>query len=210
MGQSFHTGNFTSICNQLATSDVHLAEIIRQHGHPPMWNRPATFASLVHIILEQQVSLASAKAALDKLKEKIGVITAEKVLQLSDETLRSCYFSRQKAGYVKGLAKAIVDKKLSLAKLTNSSDEDIRIELKKIKGIGDWTVDIYLLFVLQRPDVFPTGDLAMMKALKEVKQLPAHCSREDIIALADQWRPYRSVATMLLWHHYIKKRNIRF
>jgi DNA-3-methyladenine glycosylase II len=206
---AFNKDNFQQLCNALAKKDPHLKSILQQYGHPPMWSRPASFASLIHIILEQQVSLASAKAALEKLKEKVGTITPQKVLQLSDAELRACYFSRQKTMYARCLAEAIVTKKLHLKKLGNCTDDEIRTELKKIKGIGDWTVDVYLLFVLQRADIFPTGDLAMMNALKQIKQLPKQTSKEEIIALAEQWRPHRSLATMLLWHHYIKTRNIR-
>jgi len=209
MIQSFNKDNFQQLCSKLAKKDPHLQSIIKQYGHPPMWNRPASFATLIHIILEQQVSLASAKAALDKLKAKIGTITAGKVLKLPDAELRACYFSRQKTVYARCLAEAIVTKKLNLKKLGTHTDDEIRTELKKIKGIGDWTVDIYLLFVLQRSDVFPTGDLAMMNAFKQIKQLPKHTTKEEITELAEQWRPYRSVAVMLLWHHYIKTRNIK-
>ena len=209
MIQSFNEANFELLCTNLAEKDSHLLAILRQHGHPPMWQRPASFESLVHIILEQQVSLASAKAALEKLRARVGKITASNVLLLSDVELRACYFSRQKTVYVRCLAEAIVEKRLNLKKLATASDDDIRIELKKIKGIGDWTVDIYLLFVLQRSDVFPTGDLAMMNALKQVKQLPKQVSKEDIIQLAEAWRPYRSLATMMLWHHYIQTRKIK-
>lgn len=215
--QSDHTGlpvtfnlqNFEQLCTALAKKDPHLKQILKTYGQPPMWNRPATFESLVHIILEQQVSLASAKAALEKLRAQIGKITPEKVLLLSDAELRACYFSRQKTVYVRCLANAIVTKQLQLRKLTTLPDDEIRTILKKIKGIGDWTVDIYLLFVLQRSDIFPTGDLAMMNALKEIKQLPKAISKEAIIALAEAWRPHRSLATMLFWHHYIKTRNIK-
>ncbi len=209
MIHQFSKDNFQQRCNQLAKKDEHLKSILKQYGHPPMWSRPASFASLIHIILEQQVSLASAKAALEKLKEKIGTITPEKVLLLSDAELRSCYFSRQKTMYARCLAEAIVTKKLNLKKLGAGTDDEIRMELKKIKGIGDWTVDVYLLFVLQRADIFPTGDLAMMNALKEIKKLPKNTSKEEIIQLAEQWRPHRSLATMLLWHHYIKTRKIK-
>jgi len=155
------------------------------------------------------VSLASAKAALEKLREKIKKITPEKLLALTDEELRACYFSRQKTGYARHLAEAIVSGKLNLKKLTTAPDDEIRKELKQIKGIGDWTVDVYLLFVLQRSDVFPLGDLAMVNALKEIKQLPKHSAKEELLALAEVWRPHRSIATMLLWHHYIKTRNIK-
>jgi len=209
MINTFNKDNFRRLCNQLAKKDPHLQSILKQFGHPPMWSRPATFESLVHIILEQQVSLASAKAALEKLREKTGTITPEKVLRLSDAELRACYFSRQKTVYARCLAEAIETKKLQLKKLTMAPDDEIRTELKKIKGIGDWTVDVYLLFVLQRADVFPTGDLAMMNALKQIKQLPGHTTKTSIIAMAEAWRPHRSLATMLLWHHYIKTRNIK-
>ena len=209
MPVSFNKDNFQARCNQLAKKDPHLKAILTQYGHPPMWSRPASYESLVHIILEQQVSLASAKAALEKLREKIGRITPEKVLTLSDAALRACYFSRQKTMYVRCLAEAIVTKKLNLKKLGAGTNDEIRTELKKIKGIGDWTVDVYLLFVLQRADIFPTGDLAMMNALKGIKQLPKDTSKEAILALAEAWRPHRSLATMLLWHHYIKTRNIK-
>jgi len=209
MINTFNKDNFQQLCNQLAKKDAHLNSILKQYGHPPMWSRPASFESLVHIILEQQVSLASAKAALEKLREKTGTITPEKLLLLSDAELRACYFSRQKTVYTRCLAEAIITKKLQLKKLAAASDDEVRNELKKIKGIGDWTVDVYLLFVLQRPDVFPTGDLAMMNALKQIKHLPGHTTKESIIELAEAWRPHRSLATMLLWHHYIKTRNIK-
>jgi DNA-3-methyladenine glycosylase II len=209
MIESFNEGNFKQLCSSLAEKDAHLQSILQQYGHPPMWNRPASFESLVHIILEQQVSLASAKAALEKLRARVGQITATKVLELSDAELRSCYFSRQKTVYVRCLAEAIETKKLKLAGLATAANDEIRRELKKIKGIGDWTVDIYLLFVLQRSDIFPTGDLAMMNALKQVKQLPGHVSKEEIVQLAEAWRPHRSLATMLFWHYYIKTRNIK-
>jgi DNA-3-methyladenine glycosylase II len=174
-----------------------------------MWTRPASFSTLIHIMLEQQVSLASARAAFNKLKEKTGAITPARLLALTDEELKACYFSRQKIVYARHLAEMLVAKKIVLKKLAVSPDEDIRVSLKQVKGIGDWTADIYLLFALQRSDVFPIGDLAMVNALKEVKQLPAHTTKEEILLLAEAWRPYRSIATMLLWHHYIKKRNIK-
>jgi DNA-3-methyladenine glycosylase II len=205
----FSEENFQQLCSQLAKKDPHLKAILKQYSYPPMWQRPASFATLIHIILEQQVSLASALAAFNKLKQKIGTVTPQKLLQLSDEELRACYFSRQKTGYARHLANAIISGELNLKKLSSGHDDEIRAALTQIKGIGNWTVDVYLLFALQRSDVFPVGDLAMVNALKEVKQLPKHTSREDIIALAESWRPHRSIATMLLWHHYIKTRNIK-
>ncbi len=205
----FSEDNFRQLCNALADKDAHLKKIVETHSYPPMWNRPASFATLIHIILEQQVSLASAKAALDKLKERIGTITPEKLLALTDGELRACYFSRQKTGYARHLAQMMLSGQLNLKKLTHAHDDEVRSALKQVKGIGDWTVDVYLLFVLQRSDVFPVGDLAMVNALKEVKQLPKETAREELLILAEAWRPHRSIATMLLWHHYIKTRNIK-
>jgi DNA-3-methyladenine glycosylase II len=206
---TFHEQNFRQLCDALAERDKVFTNIIEQHSYPPMWTRPASFATLIHIILEQQVSLASALAALNKLKEKLGTITPEKILKLTDEEMKACYFSRQKMVYARHLAEMIVSKKIQLKKLAVASDDEVRDTLKQVKGIGDWTADVFLLFALQRADVFPVGDLAMVNALKEVKQLPGDTPKEKLLQLAEPWRPYRSIAAMLLWHHYIKTRNIR-
>src|SRR5580704_9886638 len=143
MINTFYQDNFRQLCDELSKKDPHLLYIIKQHGYPPLWKRRPEYATLVHIILEQQVSLASAKAALTKLKQKLGRITAKKVLDLTDSELRACYFSRQKTVYVKALANAILTGEIDLKKLNKEPDEIIREKLKKIKGIGDWTVDIY-------------------------------------------------------------------
>ena len=172
-----------------------------------MWRRTNTFQTLILIILEQQVSLASAWAAFTKLRKKIKYITPARVLAITDEELRSCYFSRQKTVYARELARAFISKEIRLRKMVGHHDDDIRETLKKIKGIGDWTVDVYLLFALQRSDVFPHGDLAMINAFKEVKGLSAKTGKEKIIEMAEAWRPYRSVATMILWHHYLSRRK---
>jgi DNA-3-methyladenine glycosylase II len=205
----FSEENFHLLCDALAKKDKHLKEIIRHHGYPPMWRRKPSFETLIHIILEQQVSLASAKAALNKLKEKIGTVTPKKLLALSDAEMKACYFSRQKIIYARHLATSIVNSELSLKKLTRLPDDEIRMALKKIKGIGDWTVDVFLLMALGRTDIFPTGDLAMMNSLKKVKQLPHHTTREKILSMAEGWKPHRSIASMIFWHAYIKDRNIK-
>jgi DNA-3-methyladenine glycosylase II len=207
--QTFNIQNFTTICAQLAKKDKDLAGVLKNHGFPPMWTRPATFQTLVLTILEQQVSLASAFAAFKKLQEKIGYVTPKKILSLTDEDLRSCYFSRQKTIYARELATSIATKKLVLSRLTSQDDETIRATLKKIKGIGDWTVDVYLMHALQRTDLFPLGDIALVNSLKEVKKLPKDCSAASMLAIAEKWRPHRTIAAMILWHAYIKKRNIK-
>lgn len=209
MIQTFSEENFQTICNQLAKQDKDLKAIINTHGHPPMWTRPATFQTLILIILEQQVSLASAYAAFKKLREKIGVVTTAKILSLTDEELRACYFSRQKIIYARELANAVESKQLQLKKLSTATDDEVRCELKKIKGIGDWTVDVYLMHCLQRTDLFPLGDIALVNSLKETKQLHHHITKEEMLAVAEPWRPYRTIAAMILWHAYIKKRNIK-
>lgn len=189
--------------------DTDFQFIIDRYGLPPMWVRKNSFSTLVLIILEQQVSLASAYAAYKKLVLALGKITPEGILRVSDEVLRSCYLSRQKIVYVKELAKATAEGRLKLRSFHHQPDEKIRTELKKLKGIGDWTVDIYLLHSLQRTDIFPLGDLALVNALKEIKNLPASITKEEMEVISHSWKPYRSIATMLLWHHYIQKRKIR-
>lgn len=208
-GNTFNADNFKTLIDVLAQRDADLAAVINQYGYPPMWNRPANFSTLVLIILEQQVSLAAAFAAFKKLKDKLGIITPKKLLQLTDEDMRSCYFTRQKMHYARELAKAINTKKLSLKSLYTLPDEEVRSILKQHKGIGDWTADIYLLHALQRVDIFPTGDLALVKSLIELKQLPAATTVAELLQVAEKWRPYRTLATMLLWHRYICKKNLK-
>jgi DNA-3-methyladenine glycosylase II len=209
MIKRFDETNFRLLCDKLTRKDNDLRKIIKEHGYPPMWTRPATFQSLILFILEQQVSLASAYAAFKKLKEKIGFVTPSKILSLSDAELRACYFSRQKIIYARELADAVKNKQLILKRLTDKHEDEIRFELKKIKGIGDWTVDVYLMHSLQRTDLFPLGDIALVNSLKEVKQLHPKISREEMMKIAQPWRPYRTIASMILWHAYIKKRNIK-
>jgi len=209
MHNIFSKENFHSICELLSKKDETLRKIIDEYGLPPMWSRPAIFQSLILTILEQQVSLASAYSAFKKLKEKIGFVTPKKILALTDAELRACYFSRQKIIYARALATAIITKKLNLKKLVLLTDEEIRTELKKIKGIGDWTVDVYLMHALQRSDLFPLGDIALVNSLKHVKQLHPKTTKEEMLTIAESWRPHRTVASMILWHAYIQRKGIK-
>ncbi len=206
---SFNQSNYIRICKILIQKDADLKAIVLRYGFPPMWTRPATFQTLILTILEQQVSLASAYAAFKKLKEKIGFVTASKILALSDAELRACNFSRQKIVYARELAVAVQKRKLVLKKLQNKDEDAIRAELKKIKGIGDWTVDVYLMHALRRADLFPLGDVALVNSLRETKKLPKSASKEKMLKIAEPWRPYRTIAAMILWHSYIKKKNIK-
>jgi len=204
---SFDQANFIAKCRLLAKKDPDLRSVIQQYGYPPLWKRDQGFETLIHIILEQQVSLASAKAALDKLKEKLTHITPGNLLLLTDEELKACYFSRQKIIYSRELARVIQSEELILDTLSDATDKQIRETLTKLKGIGHWTVDVYLMMALQRSDLFPTGDIALIKSIKEVKQLPADTSKEAIIQLAERWRPNRTIAAFILWHAYLSKRK---
>jgi DNA-3-methyladenine glycosylase II len=203
MINKFTHSNFHSICDELASVDKHLVEIIKAHGYPPLWSRPNTFETLVHIILEQQVSLASALSALNKLRDRVQELTPARVLLLTDEEFRACHCSRQKTSYIKYLAEALLSGQIDLEKFEQMPDDEIRAQLVILKGIGNWTVDVYLMFVLQRADIFPIGDLAAVNALKRIKELPASTTREELINIAAQWQPYRTVATMMLWHYYL-------
>jgi DNA-3-methyladenine glycosylase II len=207
---SFDKNNFLSLCDSLAERDKDLKNIIIEFGYPPLWSRTPSFATLIHIILEQQVSLASAKAAFLKLESAIGHITPEKILQLSDEEMKACYFSRQKTKYAKHLAEVILNGELNIDALQTLPDNAVRTELKKVKGIGDWTVDVFLMIVLHRNDCFATGDIALMKSIKEVKGLVPLTSKAEILLITETWKPYRTLAAFLLWHAYIRKRNLAY
>lgn len=196
--------SLAEICKKLARKDDDLKYIFKTYGTPPLWKREANFATLVHIILEQQVSLASALSAFNKLKEKLeGKITPENVLKLSDEEMKACYFSRQKATYARELSKAILNKELNLKSLEKLSDSEAKHELKKIKGIGDWTSDIYLLMAMLRADVMPKGDLALHIAYKKLKNLEHAPNSDEFQIIAEKWKPFRAVAARLLWHFYL-------
>lgn len=199
----FTKENYHAICDKLAAVDADLAAIIKTHGYPPFWSRPNSFETLVHIILEQQVSLASALSALNKLKERLQELTPARLLLLTDEEMRACYVSRQKNGYIKYLAEALLSGQLNLTELEDMPDDEVRAKLVALKGIGNWTADVYLMFVLQHSDIFPVGDLAAVNAMKRVKNLPADTTKEQMVEMATQWQPYRTIATMLLWHFYL-------
>jgi DNA-3-methyladenine glycosylase II len=173
-------------------------------GLPKNWFRPPGFVSLCRIILEQQVSLASANAHYLKLNEYVLAFTPENILVLSDEEMRSCQISRQKTKYLRALATALVSGDLNLDTLSAQPDADIRTQLTKIKGIGEWTTDIYMMMCLQSPDIFPIGDVALINAARELT--PAS-TKEEILRLSEHWRPCRSLAAFFLWHHYLEKRG---
>lgn len=203
----FDSSNFHTICDQLANTDPTLARIIELHGYPPLWHRANTFETLVHFILEQQVSLASALSALMRLRERIEEVTPARLLLLTNEELKACYFSRQKTVYVKHLAGALLSGHINLDTLPDLPDHEIKKQLMQVKGIGNWTTDMYLMMVLHRPDIFPAGDLAVVRTMKMLFPFPPDVTRQQLCEVAEAWRPYRSVATYLLWHYYLNRKK---
>ena len=193
----------------LTERDEHLAKVVKTYGRPPLWVREPGFATLVYIILEQQVSLASAKAAFDRLKAEIHPLTPKGFLKLNDAELLRIGFSRQKTLYTRLLAESLVRRHFDLRYLQDLPDDSAHKMLVAFKGIGRWTADIYLLSALRRPDIWPTGDLALATAVKEVKHLRKRPSPEKLEALSAPWRPWRAVAARLFWHAYLSKRGLK-
>jgi DNA-3-methyladenine glycosylase II len=189
----------------LRRRDADLARILENFGPPPLWAREPGFPTLVHMILEQQVSLASARAAYNRLLERVTPLTPAGFLQLDATELRAIGFSRQKAGYCRLLAESVRDNQLNLDAVAAMDDLAARGELLRIKGVGHWTADIYLLMALRRPDVWPKGDLALAKAMQRLKRLRSHPSPERIEQLSASWRPWRAVAARILWHDYLSR-----
>jgi DNA-3-methyladenine glycosylase II len=191
----------------LGRRDPALAASVGRFGRPPLWARDPGFASLVHLILEQQVSLASARAAFDRLVATLGTVKPQGFLSLADHELRAIGFSRQKAGYARALATAVMDG-LDLAALKTVDDDRARALLMAQPGIGQWTADVYLAMCLLRPDVWPNGDQALATAATEVLALSDRPTFDRLRTTAEGWRPYRAVAARILWHHYLRLRGL--
>ena len=192
---------------ELAARDEMLAGIHAVHGHPPLWRRATGFTTLVHIILEQQVSLKSAKAMLVRLQGVIEPFTPERFVELGYDYLRSLGVTRQKSAYLIDLSGSIVNGQLNFTQLARMSDDDARLALTRIKGIGLWSADVYLLMAMRRADIWPAGDLALAVAMKELKGLPARPDHRELEQLAEQWRPHRAVAARMLWQYYLGRRR---
>ena len=189
---------------KLTSSHKLFSKIKEQYGIPPNWQRPQGFISLSRIILEQQVSLASADAHFNKLNSYIKEFTPKEILKLSDKEMRACQISRQKTKYLRALSQAILNNDLDFDELPKLSQGEVRNKLTSIKGIGDWTTDIYLMFCMQTKDIFPLGDIALINTIKELTKVKTH---SGIIRLTQKWKPYRSLSAYFLWFYYLKKRN---
>ena len=185
-----------------------LAWILATYGAPPMWRRPAGFSTLVHIILEQQVSLKSAKAMLIRLQSAIDPFSPERFVELGETHLRSLGVTRQKSAYLVHLSNSILNGELSIAGLSRVSDDEVRTKPTRIKGIGSWSADVYLLMAMRRGDIWPAGDLALAVAAQNLLRLEKRPTPGELKAIAEKWRPYRAVAARMLWQHYLGKKSV--
>ena len=193
-------------CVELSKADPILGRSYELYGPPPLWAREPGFATLLQIILEQQVSLASAKACYDKLAKRVASVTPEKLLASTDAELKRDGFSRQKTAYARHLSEAILEKRIDLDDLCNLDDQGVKQKLIKLKGVGEWTSDIYLLMALCRPDVMPKGDIALHTAWHKLSGEPKPHA-DGFLEIATRWQPYRSVAARMLWHFYLSERR---
>jgi len=192
---------------RLADRDADLGAVIDRLGAPPMWGRNPGFPTLIRIILEQQVSLAAARTVYRRLIAHLGAMTPESVYEIQVGGLRDFGLTRQKAGYCHGLAWRILEGRLDLTSVARSPDDAGREALLGVPGLGPWSVDIYYLMALRRPDIWPQGDLALASALREIKHLGALPTNDEQQALAGAWAPWRSVAARVLWMHYLAARG---
>jgi DNA-3-methyladenine glycosylase II len=188
----------------LISKDEKLKFILDNFGNPIIQKREEGFASMCHIILEQQVSIASAKACYVKLENYFGKITPEIILNSNDEELRNCGISRQKTIYLKDLAQKVIAKEIDFKSFKTKSEEQIRAELITIKGVGNWSIEVYLMFCLQSQDIVPLGDIAIKNTLKELYECQNH---EEMQMISNNWKPFRTFASFTIWHYYLKKRG---
>lgn len=191
----------------LARRDKDLASVLKQYGPPPLWGRKPGFATLVQIILEQQVSLASAAALYRRLNKSVVPFRPNRMLLMGEPHLRSMGLTRQKTAYCLHLSELLCEKRLNLNQLSRLSDEDAKSRLMEVKGIGSWSAHIYLLMALRRPDVWPANDLALAVAVKHLKKLNSKPDPDELLKLAEPWRPFRSVAARMLWQHYLARQK---
>lgn len=191
----------------LAARDRRLARIVDEFGPPPLWARPRGFPTLVRIILEQQVSLASAAALYARLDRHFdGEVSPVRVLGSGEPALLALGVTRQKSRYVVELAAQLASGALSLERVARMQDADAGATLIQVPGIGPWTAGVYLLMALRRPDVWPPGDLGLHKSMAEMRGSRAVPTSDEAAAFAMRWRPWRAVAARLLWHSYLSRR----
>jgi len=199
--------NNAALCDALVAIDNRFATVLATFGPAPLSTRPQGFATLVQLILEQQVSVSSGRAIVERLETYAGGLKPELLISVDDETARGLGISRQKAGYIHGLAADVLAERLNVDALAALSDEEVCEHLTRVKGIGTWTARTYLLVALSRADAWPHGDVALHAAMQAVLALPARPTSDEATAIADAWKPYRAVAARMLWHHYTSSRK---
>ena len=198
--------SFAAAAAELCATDPDLAAIVERHGLPEFWAREPGLPTLVLLILEQQVSLASARAAYERLVTRLEGLTTEGILRSTDAELRLDGFSRQKTRYVRALATALEDGSLDLDVVGALDDDAVRSALVALPGIGPWTAEVYLLSALRRPDTWPVGDIALQEAARRARRLETRPSPDELDAIGEAWRPHRASAARLLWHLYLSER----
>lgn len=196
------TESIRAAVDALAQREPNFAAVVKRYGHPEPRSRPPGAATLLRTIVGQQVSVAAASSMWTKLEAAYGSPPQlDKLLRATDEELRAAGISRQKAGYIRSLAQLVTSGELDLEALP-SDDEGAIALLTKIKGIGRWSAEIYLLFAEGRPDIWPAGDLAVQVEIGRLFGLAEKPSEKHIRELAEHWRPYRGAAAILAWHSY--------
>ncbi|MGE3279673.1 MAG: DNA-3-methyladenine glycosylase [Alphaproteobacteria bacterium] len=183
------------------------AAILERAGAPRFRRRANGFPTLLHIILEQQVSIDAAAAMHRRLSQACRPLAPENFLALDEATLKRCGFSRQKMAYGRGLAEAVASGSLDFAALAAMPDDEARAALIALKGIGRWSAEVYLIFALGRPDIWPAADLGLQLAVMECLSLSERPSEKALREIGEQWRPWRSVASCLFWQSYLHARG---
>ena len=192
---------------RLARVEPRFAHIVKRHGPPPLWPCEPGFETLVLLMLEQQVSLAQARAMYARIADATGAVTPNNVAALGEPGLRALGVTRQKSGYLAALASQLVGRSLDLDEVATLPDHEAAAALDALRGVGPWTAQCYLLFALRRSDVFPAADLALLEAVRQLWKLRARPSPDALARRARAWRPHRAVAARLLWHHYLSERG---
>jgi DNA-3-methyladenine glycosylase II len=196
------TSSITSHAKALAEREPAFARVIERHGIPKPRSSEPGATTLLRTIVGQQVSVAAARSMWAKLEAAFGSPPdLSLLLAASDEQMRAAGMSRQKSGYIRSLAELVISRELDLDQLPRGNEEAIAL-LTKIKGIGRWSAEIYLLFAEGRPDIFPAGDLAVQIELGRLMGLKDKPTEKQLRALAEGWSPYRGAAAVLAWHSY--------
>jgi len=197
-------------CRELGRREVGFAQTLDHWGVPPLGERAQGFGTMVHIILEQQVSIAAANATWYRLQSLVSrAVEPARVLELQDDVLSRIGFTRQKIRYVKAMAERVVSGQFAFAELPFLDDDSARERLMSLVGVGEWSAAIYLSECLLRPDILPKGDIAVLEVIRQMRGLPARPNHEELLQIAEPWRPYRSIATRLLWHRYLNSKELR-